>query len=85
MGFLALESVSANEMIMVKGKVQMMVAAGKTQIDANGGLQGVKITNQQEQGENAVRVQLEVLFKNGKTDQDSMNLVKQKDGWKIKL
>lgn len=85
MGFLALESVSANEMVMVKGKVQMMVAAGKTQIDANGGLQGVKITNQQEQGENAVRVQLEVLFKNGKTDTDSMNLIKQKDGWKIKL
>ncbi len=49
------------------------------------GLQGVKITNQQEQGENALRVQLEILFKNGKTDQDSMNLVKQKDGWKIKL
>ena len=36
-------------------------------------------------GENALRVQLEILFKNGKTDQDSMNLVKQKDGWKIKL
>lgn len=85
MGFLALESVSANEMVMVKGKIQMMVAAGKTQMDANGGFQGVKITNQQEQGENALRVQLEILFKNGKTDQDSMNLVKQKDGWKIKL
>lgn len=85
MGFLALESVSANEMIMVKGKIQMMVAAGKTQMDANGGFQGVKITNQQEQGENALRVQLEILFKNGKTDQDSMNLIKQKDGWKIKL
>ena len=82
---MALESVSANEMIMVKGKIQMMVAAGKTQMDANGGFQGVKITNQQEQGENALRVQLEILFKNGKTDQDSMNLVKQKDGWKIKL
>ncbi len=84
-GFLALQSVSANEMIVVKGKVQMMVAAGKTQIDANGGLQDVQIVSQQEQGEAALRVQLQVTFKNGKTDTDNMNLVKEKDGWKIKL
>ncbi|MCZ2106141.1 MAG: DUF4878 domain-containing protein [Burkholderiales bacterium] len=85
MGFLALESVSANEMLMVKPKIQMLVATGKAKIDANGGLKGVKITDQQPQGENALHVRLEITFQNGKTDSDTMNLVKEKDGWKIKL
>lgn len=83
--WLALDSVSANEMLVVKPKIQMLVATGQAKIEANGGLKSVKIIDQQPQGENALRVRLEVTFQNDKTENDNMNLVKHKDGWKIKL
>jgi hypothetical protein len=85
MTFLALEQVSANEMMMVKGKLQVALGISKQKIDANGGLAGVQLLEETEQGEGRLRVKVEVKFKNGKTETDYMNLVKEKDGWKIKL
>ena len=85
MTWLALEQVSANEMMLVKGKLQVALAVSKEKIDANGGLGSIKLLEQTEQGDNRMRVQVQVTFKNGKTDTEYMDLVKQKDGWKIKL
>ena len=85
MTFLALEQVSTNEMILVKGKLQMAVGVSKQKIDANGGLGSVKVLEESPQGDNQLRVKVQVQFKNGKSETEQMHLLKEQDVWKIKL
>lgn len=84
--FLALKQVSANEMQLVKPKVQMIVAQGKSKTDANGGLDAIELLqeNISEDGEQA-KVEVKVLFKNGKSSNESFKLVKEDGAWKIRL
>ena len=83
---MALESVAANEMMMAKAKIQMVVATGQAKIDANGGLSKVEVLKQDlsEDG-NSVSMQVKVTFKNDKSDVSRVRAIKEKGGWKIKL
>ena len=83
---MALESVAANEMMMAKAKIQMVVATGQAQINANGGLSKVEVLKQDlsEDG-NSVSMQVKVTFKNDKSDISRVRAIKEKGGWKIKL
>lgn len=83
---MALESVAANEMMMAKAKIQMVVATGQAKINANGGLSKVEVLKQDlsEDG-NSVSMQVKVTFKNDKSDVSRVRAVKEKGGWKIKL
>ena len=82
----ALESVAADEMVMAKAKIQMVVATGQAQINANGGLSKVEVLKQDlsEDG-NAASMQVKVTFKNDKSDVSRVRAIKEKSGWKIKL
>lgn len=84
--YLALENVSANEMIAVKAKVAVMVAQGKAVIDANNGVQKVQVLeeNLSEDGAQA-NVRVQVTFRNDKTDTDTFKLRKVNGHWKIRL
>ena len=82
----ALESVAANEMIMAKAKIQMVVATGQAQINANGGLSKVEVLKQDLASDgNSASLQIQVTFKNDKKDVSRVKTVKEKNGWKIKL
>ena len=83
---IALESVAANEMMMAKAKIQMVVATGQAKIDANSGLSKVEVLKQDlsEDG-NSASLQVQVTFKNDIKDVSRVKAVKEKGGWKIKL
>lgn len=84
--YMALKQVSANEMQMVKGKVAMMVAEGKSTVDANDGLDKIEMLqeNLAEDG-NSAQVKVQVTFKNGKTKNEGFKLIKEDGDWKIRL
>lgn len=83
---MALENVAANEMMMAKAKIQMVVATGQAKIEANGGLSKVEVLKQEMKPDgDAALLQVQVTFKNDKTEKSTVKAVKEKNGWKIKL
>lgn len=72
---------------MVSGKIKADVAKTKARAEANGGVD--KIVAQPfkpfEKDEKYGKVKVETVFKNGKTETDSVKVIHTDDGWKIGL
>ncbi|MBS7348734.1 MAG: hypothetical protein KIG95_00950 [Comamonas sp.] len=84
-----LEPMTATEALMLQGNVQMLIAMRQEAIQANGGLQSVRLLQElpaQQQAAHApspLEVQVELLFHNGQTLRDTLHLVQVADGWRI--
>ncbi|QLF92947.1 DUF4878 domain-containing protein [Pseudomonas sp. ABC1] len=78
--------VGANEMVQAKGKVQMIVGQLQARIQANDGLDSVEVLSStvNEEGTQAV-LNNRLNYKNGKSQEDRVRLVKEKGDWKISL
>ncbi|VFR49500.1 hypothetical protein ANT2_2568 [plant metagenome] len=76
----------AGQTNQAKGKVQMMVGEMQRRADANGGLDKVEVLESkiEENGESA-RVRVKLVFKNGKTSDESGRLLKDDGDWKMAL
>ncbi|MEG1374516.1 MAG: DUF4878 domain-containing protein, partial [Comamonas sp.] len=84
--YLALQQVSADEMRLVKAKVEMMVAQGKSVVDANNGLAKIDMLQEDMAADgNSAKVKVQVTFKNGKTKNESFTVLKEDGNWKIRL
>ncbi|MBD7959649.1 MULTISPECIES: DUF4878 domain-containing protein [Comamonas] len=84
--YLALQQVSADEMRLVKAKVEMMVAQGKSVVDANNGLAKIDMLQEDMAADgNSAKVKVQVTFKNDKTKNESFTLLKEDGHWKIRL
>ncbi|WP_337245934.1 DUF4878 domain-containing protein [Luteimonas sp. gir] len=78
--------VPANGMVQAKGKVQMIVGEMQSRIDANDGLDKVEVIESSidDEGETA-RVQVRVVFDNGKDLTETHHMVRDDGKWKIRL
>jgi len=77
----SLKDVKQNDLTMIKGKLQMIVGEQYSTIQEKGGLSSVKATLMEKSGDTA-KVKAVVKFKNGQTDEEIFDLIKDK-GWKI--
>lgn len=86
MSYVSFASFTADEMVAAKGKVQMVIGSAQQRFKANDGFDRVEIVSVEtaEDG-NASMVYTKLFFKNGKDMPDKVLLVKNEDGWKIKL
>jgi len=80
----ALGDVPDNEMLMVKGMLQMMIGAYAAKIESNDGLKRIEVleTTVDEDGQSA-RVRSKLLFNNGKDETVSDRLHLEGGKWKI--
>ncbi len=80
----SLQDVKANDMTAVQGKLMMIVGEQYSRIQGEGGLKSVT-TKVVEQKDDTATIEAEVTFNNGKSQKDTIHLVKEKNGWKIQL
>ena len=83
-GYFSLVDVKENDMAAAKGKLQMIAGELSSRIATNDGLDSVT-TTVVEQTDETARVKVELKFKNGKTLDESHDLVKDSGKWKIEL
>ncbi|TBU90661.1 DUF4878 domain-containing protein [Stutzerimonas kirkiae] len=85
-GLISFADVGANEMVQAKGKVQMIVGQLQARIQANDGLDSVEVLSStvSEDG-NQATLHNRLNYKNGKSQDDRVRLVKEKGDWKIAL
>lgn len=83
---ISFDNTPAEQMMQAKGKVQMIVGEMQNRINANDGLDKIEVVSSTiaEDGKSA-KVQVKLVYKNGKSSTESSNLLKGDDGWKIKL
>ncbi|WP_234265191.1 DUF4878 domain-containing protein [Hydrogenophaga sp. NFH-34] len=86
MEYVSFANFKAEEMVMAKGKVQMVVGRIQQTASSNDGLEKVEIIESVvgEDG-NSAKVKTKLLFKNGKDKTDTVNVVKDDGKWKITL
>ncbi|WKD29585.1 DUF4878 domain-containing protein [Vreelandella venusta] len=79
-------SVSANEMVQARGKVQMIVGEVQNRINANDGFDSVETLNSviSDDG-NQATIQSQINYGNGKSTTENTRLVKIDGDWKISL
>ncbi|KLI98708.1 DUF4878 domain-containing protein [Luteimonas sp. FCS-9] len=78
--------VPANGMVQAKGKVQMIVGEMQSRIDANDGLDEVEVLESTvDEGGETARVQVRVVFANGKDLTETHRMVRDDGKWKIRL
>lgn len=84
--YMALAQVSADEMRMVKPKVEMMVAQSNSVTEANGGMGSIELLEEKiaEDGQTA-RIHVKLTYKNGKTKEENFKLRQEDGNWKIIL
>jgi len=75
---------SGDELLMAKGKVQMMVGQMAAQIEENGGIKRIEVLESSidEDGDSA-RVQVKLIFNDGSERADSNRLRREGGKWKI--
>ena len=79
----SLKNIDETEITTAKGKLQMIIGGYYQEIQKNGGLASVKTALVEQEGDTAT-VNAIVTFKNGQTDEQRFNLIKD-NGWKITL
>jgi len=83
---LALGDISAGEMVVAKGFLQLAIGALAIEIESNGGLKRVEVLESTvaEDGQSA-RVRVKLSFNNGKDDTRSNRLRLEEGKWKITM
>jgi len=83
---LALGEVSAGEMVLAKGLLQMAIGVLAVEIESNGGLKRIDVLESTvaEDGQSA-RVRVKLIFNNGKDDTQSDRLRLEEGKWKMTL
>lgn len=79
----SLKDVKENDMTAAKGKLIMVVGEQYSRIQSKGGLDSIKTSLVQQEGDRA-SVKVELKFKDGSSTEETMKLIKE-DGWKIFL
>jgi hypothetical protein len=79
----SIKDVKENDMTAVKGKLMMIVGEQYSKIQSKGGLDSIKTSLVQQEGDKAV-VKAELKFKDGTSKEETVKLVKDGD-WKIFL
>lgn len=71
---------------MMKGKMSEMLKAAAAAAELAGGVKSIKSTSTNYSGDKkTASVSVKLEFKNGTSDEESVNLISTKDGWKVKL
>ncbi len=72
---------------MIAGKLEMMVAAGKQEMDSKGGIKKIEVNEVNFNSDKTkASVFLTVTYKDGEVSgPDEVGTVKTKDGWKVEL
>lgn len=84
MGMFDLSTLSEQEVPMLKSKLFVLIAEMSKGISAKGGLDRVEVVKQTfSEDKKSVELELLIHYKNGDSDEDSMELVKTDSGWKI--
>jgi len=80
----ALGDISGDELMMTKGKVQMMVGQMAAQIEENGGIKRIEVleSSVDKDGDSA-RVQIKLIFNDGSEQVESNRLRREGGKWKI--
>ena len=83
---ISFDDTPAEQMMQAKGKVQMIVGEMQNRINANDGLDKIEVVSStiSEDGKTA-KVQVKLVYRNGKSSTEASDLLKGDDGWKIKL
>lgn len=79
------KDIAAEQMTTARGKFTTMIGQMQATMAANGGLDEVAIDNVEQANENSARVRSTLKFKNGKTKQDNMNMVREDGKWRISV
>jgi len=76
--------ISGDELLMVKGKVQMMVGQMAAQIEKKGGIKRIEVLESSidEDGDSA-SVQIKLIFNDGSEETESNRLQREGGKWKI--
>ena len=83
-GMLYLDTKASQHEMETKGKLQMIVGEVSSRIEQKGGTQSIEVGDVATKEDNA-RVQLHITFKNKTQSDETFNLRKQNDEWKIRL
>ena len=81
---LYLDTKASQHEMETKGKLQMIVGEVSSRIEQKGGTQSIEVGDVATKEDNA-RVQLHITFKNKTQSDETFNLRKQNDEWKIRL
>jgi len=80
----ALAGISGDELLMTKGKVQMMVGQMAAQIEENGGIKRIEVLESSiDKDGDSARVQIKLIFNDGSEQTESNRLRREGGKWKI--
>jgi len=82
--YYSLKDIKESDLTAAKGKLMMIVGKQYSEIQRKGGLDSVS-TSLVSEKDNIATVKLELKFKNGKTESNTMKLAKEDGKWKIRL
>jgi len=80
----ALAEISGDQLLMTKGKVQMMVGQMAAQIEENGGIKRIEVLESSvDKDSDIAQVQIKLIFGNGEEQIESNSLRREGGKWKI--